>query len=764
MSEQLKFIVQELNKAPFSMKFNLISFDSLKSEKLLQIMNDTFSEIDSNFKCDIRDEDPAELAIKNIEFLRHLKYKPDNTDIKSLLFPYDQFLPIRNEFRQGMVIGSKQVIYHILEWTLQRLQDLKKRAYLAKYLTKIDIPNDVICDADVSELYTQVENMIERFKYSHKENEQLTKSKGQTDDIMQDIRTMEHEKEKLMKQVGKQKRKTESFSSSVVKEMLTVVHDLRAEKDRELDLGKQKQELWNSIGFADQRINRLTRQLRDLHQAGIGTTPEGLIQKLEEEIQVNSYMVKDLLPKEIISLQKQTEDLQKVASEQSITQSDLNELNSLIKSVNSEITQLIEKKMMRNDPIDNKVSMYKQQAAIINGRKNATVEKYKEVRAEYQALESELNEKKQEFKQYDGVAAINKTEFKNYVTQLRTKSNSYKKKRTELAELKAEYGVLSRTEEVLKVRGESIDQSLSIMEDQKGILGFRDTQENLEKVSSQKNELDQEKGRSLEEMSSLVKKFHAKIAEKKAKMAPMISELRSLRQNEKEMQTLHVQKKTSYDSFVLGLESKSSKLDSEVGNLRKDFNEKESRKYMLDILFALENKRIQIASDEAKFFGKQESGNKKSLREQLNKSIMEQESLSKTLREKQKTIREAHQTGMKQLNMWKDLQKLLECKQKCRERISHEYDTNMKMDPSGETLVFVFNDESVAGEDDLCIGVPLYRDLRPYSFLNSGVGEALLYMESPLTSFPRDGVFSHLIQRGRHDNTQFKERIVDGRF
>ena len=46
MSEQIKFIIQELNKDPFNKKFNLISFDSLRTENLLQILNDAFSTVD----------------------------------------------------------------------------------------------------------------------------------------------------------------------------------------------------------------------------------------------------------------------------------------------------------------------------------------------------------------------------------------------------------------------------------------------------------------------------------------------------------------------------------------------------------------------------------------------------------------------------------------------------------------------------------------------------------------------------------------------
>jgi len=46
MSEQLKFIVAELNREPFSRNYNLIAFDSLDPLSLLQVLTDVLAEID----------------------------------------------------------------------------------------------------------------------------------------------------------------------------------------------------------------------------------------------------------------------------------------------------------------------------------------------------------------------------------------------------------------------------------------------------------------------------------------------------------------------------------------------------------------------------------------------------------------------------------------------------------------------------------------------------------------------------------------------
>ena len=59
-------------------------------------------------------------------------------------------------FRQGLVQGEKHIIHPILNWLLQNLLDLKKRAYLAHYLVKVDVPLEILSDAEVSTLYEQV--------------------------------------------------------------------------------------------------------------------------------------------------------------------------------------------------------------------------------------------------------------------------------------------------------------------------------------------------------------------------------------------------------------------------------------------------------------------------------------------------------------------------------------------------------------------------------------------------------------------------------
>lgn len=52
--------------------------------------------------------------------------------------------------------GKPEIINPIVNWLLQRREDLKKRAYLSRYLVKIDIAPEMRSDSDVIDLYEQV--------------------------------------------------------------------------------------------------------------------------------------------------------------------------------------------------------------------------------------------------------------------------------------------------------------------------------------------------------------------------------------------------------------------------------------------------------------------------------------------------------------------------------------------------------------------------------------------------------------------------------
>ena len=60
------------------------------------------------------------------------------------------------------------------------------------------------------------------------------------------------------------------------------------------------------------------------------------------------------------------------------------------------------------------------------------------------------------------------------------------------------------------------------MEAEHGVAGFRKATETMEAVSSQKAEIDNQKGETLEDMSQMVMELNRKIGERKNRLAPII--------------------------------------------------------------------------------------------------------------------------------------------------------------------------------------------------------------------------------------------------
>lgn len=648
----MKYIVDNLNKPPFNRSYNLISFDSLPDLQLLQVLNDVFTEINPQQTSDIRQEDPEQRVMRMFSFLRMLKYKPP-TEGGSL-----------SQFRTGLVQGDKHIIYPILQYLFEKLPELKKRAYVARYLMKLEVPGDILVDGEVNDLYNMYLELMEQFKQTHKESEEIKESGLSANEIKKDILAMDEEKEQLKKRIERVKKRVDTLSGK--DSLLQSAAQLRREKERDKILEEQKIAQRNMLSHTEQKLQRLTLQLQDMRTAGMGVTPEGLVKKLEEENQINSYLCQDKIPKEIEGKKKYSDILQKVAYSHAMTNSDLDALNLQIKSLSSDINGLVEKRMVQGDPIDDKLSVFRQQAAVIANKKSAAAEKMQDVADELHNAEEELKEKKQQLKESDGVEILKGDDFKRYVSKLRGKSTAYKKKRQELAELRAENGVLSRTEDILKGKDEQTQALLASIEGKHGISGFHQTQEELEKISTLKSELDEEKGKTLEDISQMVVQLTNTIAEKKSNLAPVIKELRPLRQKCQELSMVHDERKSAHDSTMAGLESNMSKLEQEVKAYREESMQEESRYHYIQAMIKIMEGQQKKIADEMKFYVSADaSERRKSLRDQYTQKIHEQENAGKALRESQKSVRDDHAPRMKQMNMWKDLAVIMQCKAAC---------------------------------------------------------------------------------------------------
>lgn len=91
-----------------------------------------------------------------IEFaLGALGYKAPNDDVAA--------------FSEGFMKGSHDVIYPLMYWVLDQREILKKRAYLARFLKNLEIPEDMFADNTIVSLYQEYKDLQDKFKEVHQQ-------------------------------------------------------------------------------------------------------------------------------------------------------------------------------------------------------------------------------------------------------------------------------------------------------------------------------------------------------------------------------------------------------------------------------------------------------------------------------------------------------------------------------------------------------------------------------------------------------------------
>merc|ERR1719446_100995 len=145
-----------------------------------------------------------------LDFLRVLSYK----------------LNVENQLaKQALLHGEPAFIYPILTWMLQRLPELQKRAYLARVLVNVEVPEHMFTDEEVVEVYQNYKDLQEEFKEVHKTAEKYRSQLISPNEIKKAIMQMEEDKGMLAQKVNSLKDKLDGVNR--FDEMLQATHKLR---------------------------------------------------------------------------------------------------------------------------------------------------------------------------------------------------------------------------------------------------------------------------------------------------------------------------------------------------------------------------------------------------------------------------------------------------------------------------------------------------------------------------------------------------------
>ncbi len=79
------------------------------------------------------------------------------------------------QFQQALINGDKKTIHPILYFLLRGLPELQKRAYLAKFLVPLHIPEEMLADDEMKNLYQEYKDLQAEFQVNHQQLEAVQK-------------------------------------------------------------------------------------------------------------------------------------------------------------------------------------------------------------------------------------------------------------------------------------------------------------------------------------------------------------------------------------------------------------------------------------------------------------------------------------------------------------------------------------------------------------------------------------------------------------
>jgi|Transcript_49153 intraflagellar transport protein 81 len=642
---QLQFIVKKTNEV-LGTNYSLVSFDAKKGRDLLQVLNDIFASLDPKLQADVTREDPAVTMQRMGEFLMAtLNYKaPPNK---------------QQELQAALTTGETTLLYPIMYWVLKRMPENHKRVYLAKYLIPLNIPEDMCASDDgVREVFNQYKVLVEQFKEVHKSVDRL-KTTSNAQGTKSVLGQFEQEKEQLQVRVEVTKKKFAKANGT--EPLFKASQKLRQEIENERELEDRMNEQLALRKTSDQRIQQANQRLLDIKRDFSDMNIDKMIRALQDEVAMNSVLSNDKLPKQVAEYRDKVDSVLKALSEPL----DPDMLNQQVYQLENEIAEIenhARPKMSNQD--ESTLGLFRQQAALVANRKEKFAEELQGLKEAKAKVEEELATRDQEFRGFQGSKILKGEEFKAYANSLRGKSTQYKRLKTELQDIKAELGILQHTEEILNTKHQVLNSSMAQMEEQKGIKGYRDVKDNLVAISEGKMEIDEAKGKTLEELSKVVQEFVANIRDRRNKLAPQILELRNTRQKSQTVEQEYQQKKEIYDSNQQELEEHISKLQQEYDQCDEDCHTNESLYHRLNCQIMISEVNEKRASDEKEFKSgaRKLSEQHKTWSEMLERELGQLDQISRQLRERKKDIEENHEAHLQQMKWFKDLHKLLECK------------------------------------------------------------------------------------------------------
>ncbi len=655
---EIKFIVEALNAPPFNLKLTLIEFHGKAPLELLQIVNDLFTALDPRHKIDLRDEAEDQMATRMLEFLMILNYK--GADGRTAI--------MAEEFREPFLAGEPRIVYPLLLWLLSNQEFLKKKAYLARFLRNVEVPEENFADPQVVSLFQKYKTLQDEFKVVHKAVDKLRLNSVDPSEISRELQQLELERRQLrskLKRLDEKVKHERQYQDVDFQMVLAQTHALRTEQEEEHKLMEQLEEQKRELIRNQQRRHQTKLKLENqMENAG---NPRELMGKLQQEVS-QQQQFETRLEANMKVQEAKFKELTAVLSSPPMSEQEIASLKQELVDVKDRVSALRENRDRALAAQNSRMSFYRDGAnqrqkklekmkAIVEDLLEDKRESEADVRAQQKLLESYFT---------DGQRPKTDAEMQAYIQGLQAKKEQYKELKKAMQVFEREAATLRRTVEVLKSRDDNVAELNLELEKKHGMEGLQAAQDKLEKVSASKASVDVEKEKTLSEVTELVKAIKKRLEQERSTIAPQIKQFRELQSSYSEVLAEYNAKKTQQDNTMAGLRAERMQIEHEVSGYLQAIRDEESHYHIFHCKDVETEGRKQMLREEAEYLqgrGELGTGGARTYQELIARNIKDLAARARVLNREQKDLKGSHGGKIEQRNMFEDLCKLMQAKQ-----------------------------------------------------------------------------------------------------
>ncbi|KAG5491469.1 hypothetical protein JIQ42_01372 [Leishmania sp. Namibia] len=647
----LQQIVELVNQV-LDRRYSLVEFDALNRIELLQVVNDIFAKLQPTMKMDMQSTPPDESMPRMLDFL-----------LKILGYRVPVFF--QGSFSQSFADGEPLVVYPTMYWILTHMELNEKRVYLARFLQPLDIPDDIRAqDEDVRTLFMQYQALRGAFIQTHQRVDKLRAAFADPVEARRKVGALEDERDRLQGYVEVALKKLAAVPEKEL--LLAASKSLRLAREESAKLAEREVEQQQAKVSSEARQAEISTRLLNLRRDAADGRVEMMMRRMRDEMDTNRMKLQDQLPQELESTRNENAELQKLVSEPL----DMASLTGKDRKLDDELRVLREKIAQRQQPGADGASIprFREQLQRVTARKQEVLNELSSLQADNKKALNDIRERQLRITQLQSATNMLRSEdFRDFSNQVRAKKAATEGMRTRLAELHTEWGTLTFTEATLQEQYNALDAAIGDLESKLGLQGYSRTVEALSKLAHEKDAIEEVKGKTLEELSRVVQEFTLAIREGRTRLAPLINELRAVRQTAAEVDQEWSEKKSQYEYQESLLTEDIQKIDEDVTHLKEETTTSESLYHRVrtqGILLAAQAKRTEeeraFRTDQTASLDPQH----KTYGDYLADVTRTLEARTKEMQGKRRELEETHDTSVRQVEWFNALRTILHAKLK----------------------------------------------------------------------------------------------------